>query len=93
MVHITQLHHLCINPISICALMVHICFMTLLEFIRSTDYTFATFAAKIGETENIVRKWAYQQRQPSLPRAVKVQDATGGLVTAREQVILSAEAE
>ena len=67
--------------------------MTLLEFIRSSDFTFASFADAIGETENIVKKWAYRQRQPSLPRAVKVQDATGGLVTAREQMVVPAEAE
>lgn len=67
--------------------------MTLLEFIRSSDFTFSSFAEKIGETENIVRKWAYRQRQPSLPRAVKVEEATGGKVTARDLLVAPAEAD
>lgn len=67
--------------------------MTLLDFIRTSNFTFATFADAIGETENIVRKWAYRQRQPSLPRAVKVEKATGGKVTARDLLVVPAEAE
>lgn len=67
--------------------------MTLLDFIRSSDFTFSTFAEAIGETENIVRKWAYRQRQPSLPRAVKVEKATGGKVTARDLLVSPTEAE
>jgi DNA-binding transcriptional regulator YdaS (Cro superfamily) len=67
--------------------------MTLLDFIRSSDFTFASFAEAIGETENIVRKWAYRQRQPSLPRVVKIEIATRGMVTARELLIAPAEAE
>lgn len=67
--------------------------MTLLDFIRASDYTFATFATAIGETENIVRKWAYRQRQPSLPRAVKVEKATGGKVTPQDLLVIPAEAE
>ncbi|WP_278985039.1 YdaS family helix-turn-helix protein [Sphingobium yanoikuyae] len=67
--------------------------MTLLEFIRASDFTFATFAEAIGETENIVRKWAYRQRQPSLPRVVKIEKATDGKVMARDLLIETAEAE
>lgn len=67
--------------------------MTLLEFIRASDFTFATFAEKIGETENIVRKWAYRQRQPSLPRVIKIEDATGGRVMARDLLVVPTEAE
>jgi len=65
--------------------------MTLLEFIRSSDFTFATFAEQVGETENIVKKWAYRQRQPSLPRAVKIEIATGGAVTAKELLLAPVE--
>ncbi len=67
--------------------------MTLLEFIRASDFTFASFAAAIDESENIVRKWAYRQRQPSLPRVVKIEEVTGGKVTARDLLVVSAEAE
>ncbi|QJR01152.1 hypothetical protein HH800_02415 [Sphingobium yanoikuyae] len=67
--------------------------MTLLEFIRTSDFTFSSFAEAIGETENIVRKWAYRQRQPSLPRVVKIENATGGKVLARDLLIETAEAE
>jgi len=67
--------------------------MTLLEFIRSSDFTFSSFAKTIGESENIVRKWAYRQRQPSLPRAVKIEDASGGKVTARDLLSAPPEAD
>lgn len=67
--------------------------MTLLEFIRTTEYTFATFADAIGETENIVRKWAYRQRQPSLPNAIKVEAATGGKVSPADLLLPTVEAE
>ncbi|QGP80019.1 hypothetical protein GL174_14260 [Sphingobium sp. CAP-1] len=73
--------------------MVHIIRMTLLEFIRSSEFSFATFAEAIGETENIVRKWAYRQRQPSLPRAVKIERLTEGRVMARDLLVPPAEAE
>ncbi len=67
--------------------------MTLLEYIRASDHSFATFARAIGESENIVRKWAYRQRQPSLPRAVKIAEATEGKVTARDLLMATVEAE
>ncbi|WP_416463218.1 hypothetical protein [Sphingomonas sp. VDB2] len=68
--------------------------MTLLEFIRSSDFTFASFAKEIGETENIVRKWAYRQRQPTLTRVIKIEDATKGMVKARDLLVhVPAEAE
>lgn len=76
-----------------CLKIVHMMCMTLLEYIRTSDYTFASFAEKIGETENIVRKWAYRQRQPSLPNAIKVEDATGGKVPPRNMLIVSVSAE
>lgn len=67
--------------------------MTLLDFIKSSNFTFATFAAEIGESENIVRKWAYRQRQPTLPRAIKIEDATRGMVSVRDLLLSPAEAE
>jgi hypothetical protein len=93
MVRNTQLHTWCINPLFKCALLVHITEMTLLDFIRSSDFSFATFAEAIGETENIVRKWAYRQRQPSLPRAVKIERLTDGQVMARDLLVQPTEAD
>lgn len=54
--------------------------MRLLDHLRQTGTSFGDFAKGIGETENIVRKWAYRQRQPSLPRANKIVQATNGQV-------------
>jgi DNA-binding transcriptional regulator YdaS (Cro superfamily) len=70
--------------------MVHIGGMTLLEYLRAKGLKPDAFAEAIGETENIVRKWAYRQRQPSLPNAIKIQDATDGQVTARELLLPAA---
>ena len=67
--------------------------MQLLAHLRAEKISFRDFAEKLGETENIVRKWAYRQRQPSLPNALKVEVATGGAVTPRDLLLSSAEAE
>lgn len=45
------------------------------------------FAENIGETENIVRKWAYGQRQPTLDKAVRIEIATGGQVAPRDLLL------
>jgi plasmid maintenance system antidote protein VapI len=52
--------------------------MTLLEHLKRRGKSIAAFAMEIGEAENTIRKIAYAQRQPSLPLAVKISDATGG---------------
>jgi DNA-binding transcriptional regulator YdaS (Cro superfamily) len=67
--------------------------MTLLEYLRDEHVSFAEFAERIGETENIVRKWAYRQRQPSLPNALKVELATGGRVLPRDLALRGALAD
>ena len=61
--------------------------MTLQDHLKDTNQTVADFAARIGEPENTIRKIVYRQRQPSLPLAVKITDATGGAVTAADMVV------
>lgn len=58
--------------------------MTLLDYLKSRNETVAGFADRIGEPQNTIRKIAYGQRQPSLPLAVKISKATGGITTPHE---------
>jgi plasmid maintenance system antidote protein VapI len=52
--------------------------MKLLDYLKEKQETVADFATRVGEAENTIRKIVYGQRQPSLPLAVKISDATGG---------------
>ena len=52
--------------------------MKLIDYLKDRNETVAGFAERIGEAENTIRKIAYGQRQPSLPLAVKISEATGG---------------
>lgn len=54
--------------------------MMLLDHLKQTGTSVADFAASLGEAENTIRKIAYGQRQPSLPLAIKISNATGGAV-------------
>jgi plasmid maintenance system antidote protein VapI len=65
--------------------------MTLLEHLKRHGKAISAFAGEIGEAENTIRKIAYGQRQPSLPLAVKISEATGGETTPAELVLPSAE--
>ena len=67
--------------------------MTLLDHLKATGETVSDFAARIGEADNTIRKIAYRQRQPSLPLAVKIAEATGGAVTPADMVVEPAEAK
>lgn len=58
--------------------------MKLLDYLKERSETVADFAARIKEPENTVRKIVYGQRQPSLPLAIKISDATGGATTPGE---------
>ena len=61
--------------------------MTLLDHLKATGESISDFAARIGEAENTIKKIAYRQRQPSLPLAVKISEATGGAVRELDMVI------
>lgn len=61
--------------------------MTLLDHLKASGESIGDFASRIGEAENTIRKIAYRQRQPSLPLAVKISEATGGQVQAPDMVI------
>lgn len=61
--------------------------MTLLDHLKATGESISDFAARIGEAENTIKKIAYRQRQPSLPLAVKISEATGGAVREPDMVI------
>ena len=58
--------------------------MKLLDYLKSRNETVADFASRIGEAENTVRKIVYGQRQPSLPLALKISEATDGSTTPGE---------
>jgi DNA-binding XRE family transcriptional regulator len=65
--------------------------MTLLDYLKSIGENVAVFAERIGEAETTIRKIAYGQRQPSLPLAVKITEATNGSVTAADMVLPGSE--
>lgn len=54
--------------------------MTLIDHLKASQIKVADFAALIHEPENTIRKIVYGQRQPSLPLAVKISEATNGAV-------------
>jgi plasmid maintenance system antidote protein VapI len=64
--------------------------MNLLDHLKSTGETVVDFADRIGEAENTIRKIVYRQRQPSLPLAVKISEATNGQVTASDMIVEAA---
>ncbi len=66
--------------------------MTLLDHLKATEEKVEAFAARIGEPLSTIRKIAYRQRQPSLPLAVKIEQATGGAVTGSDMVLETQEA-
>ena len=61
--------------------------MKLLDHLKDRNETVPAFAIRIGEAENTIRKIAYGQRQPSLPLALKISEATGGIVTPAEMAL------
>ena len=61
--------------------------MKLLDYLKATNTAVSEFAARIGEAENTIRKIVYGQRQPSLPLAVKISEATGGATSPGELVV------
>lgn len=60
--------------------------MRLLDYLKGKPETVADFAARIGEPENTIRKIVYGQRQPSLPLAIKISNATDGATAPGELV-------
>lgn len=60
--------------------------MRLLPYLRREGISFEEFASRVGQTENTVRKWAYRQRQPSLPNAIEIERATYGAVLPRDML-------
>lgn len=60
--------------------------MKLLDYLKEKQETVADFAARVGEAENTIRKIVYGQRQPSLPLAVKISDATEGATSPGELI-------
>jgi predicted transcriptional regulator len=55
--------------------------MKLIDHLKVAGKTVSAFADEVGEAENTIRKIVYGQRQPSLPLAVKIAEATSGAVT------------
>ncbi|MED5545758.1 MAG: helix-turn-helix transcriptional regulator [Pseudomonadota bacterium] len=61
--------------------------MKLLDYLKAENIAVSAFAARLGEAETTIRKIVYGQRQPSLPLAVKISEATGGATTPGELVV------
>lgn len=64
--------------------------MKLLDHLKATDESVDAFAVRLGEAASTIRKIAYRQRQPSLPLAVKIEQATGGAVAASDMILEAA---
>lgn len=60
--------------------------MKLLDHLKATAETVPAFATRIGESVNTIRKIAYGQRQPSLPLALKITEATRGKVSTADLI-------
>jgi len=65
--------------------------MKLLDYLKDRSETVAEFAVRIGEAENTIRKIVYGQRQPSLPLAVKISEATDGATKPGDLLLSDAE--
>lgn len=61
--------------------------MKLRDWIRQRGISVPDLAIAIGESDSLVRKWVYGQRQPSLPKAVAIEKFTEGEVTSRDLLI------
>ncbi len=66
--------------------------MRLIDHLKETGETVDDFAARLCEARSTIRKIVYGQRQPSLPLAVKIEQATGGKVTGSDMVLEAAAA-
>lgn len=64
--------------------------MRLIDYLKQQNETVADFAHRVGEAENTIRKIVYGQRQPSLPLAIKISDATAGATAPSELVMAAA---
>ena len=58
--------------------------MTLIEYLRSTQTSDATFAQKVGRSRWAVRKWMYRQRVPRAAELAAIARLTDGKVTAND---------
>ncbi|WP_294195886.1 helix-turn-helix transcriptional regulator [uncultured Sphingomonas sp.] len=61
--------------------------MKLLDHLKATNERVEDFADRIGESLTTIRKIAYGQRQPSLPLAVKIEQATNGNVRSADLLV------
>ena len=54
--------------------------MQLNAWLRKEKILPAQFADQIGETRQLVHNWLHRKHRPTLPKAIKVRDATDGEV-------------
>ena len=54
--------------------------MTLKDYLAAEDETTEAFAARVLASTGMIHKIVYGTRQPSLPLAAKITEATGGAV-------------
>ncbi|KMS53612.1 hypothetical protein V474_22800 [Novosphingobium barchaimii LL02] len=66
--------------------------MQLIQYLKDRNESVSAFAARISEPQTTIRKIVYGQRQPSLPLAVKISEATEGATSPGELVINSSDA-
>jgi transcriptional regulator with XRE-family HTH domain len=59
--------------------------MRLLDYMKQRGLSDETFAALHGDaTPRAVKKWKYGETTPRLPDLLRIEDVTGGAVTARD---------
>lgn len=66
--------------------------MKLLDYLQAEKVPVSEFAARVGVADNTIRKIVYGQRQPSLPLAVKISEATGGKTRPSDLIVEQREA-
>jgi transcriptional regulator with XRE-family HTH domain len=60
--------------------------MKLLQYLKDRKLSDEEFAEMVGgsATARAVRKWKYGETSPRIPELVRVEEVTGGAVTARD---------
>ncbi len=61
--------------------------MKLIDHLKATEDTVEAFARRLGMAKSTITKIAYGQRQPSLPLAVRIEQATAGKVTCADMLL------
>jgi DNA-binding transcriptional regulator YdaS (Cro superfamily) len=66
--------------------------MTLDKYLKNRNLNYGAFARQIGVSRSAVYFWCTGQRRPSIENTIKIEAATGKLVTARDLFYISEKA-